>query len=110
MIVAQNSASRERIDGAKAAVIGNKQTKVDSILIKQKAVSDKFLCILESDSKKMKTIMEKDKNASMKNEIALEEARYTSAKTLLEQNLRAIKAVGKGTIGLHEKKALKHQF
>jgi hypothetical protein len=110
LIVAQNSASRERIDGAKAAVIGNKQTKVDSILIKRKAVSDKFLCILESDSKKMKTKMEKDKNASMKNEIALEEARYTSAKTLLEQNLRAIKAVGKGTIGLHEKKALNHQF
>ncbi len=54
--------------------------------------------------------MEKDKYASMKNEIASEEARYTSAKALWEQNLRAIKAAGKGPMGIHEKKVPNHQF
>ena len=85
MIVAQNSANRERIDGAKAAATASKETKADTVLWKRKAVSDENLNTLENDSKRMKGKMEKDNKAKVKNELAIEDARYILEKTILEQ-------------------------
>ena len=110
MIVAQNSANRERIDGAKAAATTSKETKADTVLWKRKAVNDENLNTLENDSKRMKGKMEKDNKAKVKNELAIEDARYILEKTIMEQNLRTLKVAGKGTLGLHEKKVLNHQF
>ena len=110
MIVAQNSENRARIDSAKAVAVKNRESKVDSALSKRKAVSEKSLASLEGESKKMKKSLEKSGNQKMKTDLAVEEARFLLAKTCLEQKMRAIKADGKGTIGLHEKKVLNHQL
>jgi len=68
------------------------------------------LASLEGESKRLKKSLEKSGNQKMKTDLAVEEARFLLAKTRMEQNMRAIKADGKGTMGLHQKKVLNHQL
>jgi len=95
---------------AAADAYKNRESKADSALSKRKAASDKNLASLEGESKRLKKSLEKSGNQKMKTDLAVEEARFLLAKTRLEQNMRAIKADGKGTMGLHEKKVLNHQL
>ncbi len=77
---------------------------------KRKAASEKSLASLKGESKKLRRSLEKSGNQKMKTDLAVEEARFLLAKTQLEQNMRAIKAGGIGTMGLHEKKVLNHHL
>ena len=65
---------------------------------------------LGGESKKLRKSLEKSGNQKMKTDLAVEDARFILAKTCLEQTMRNIKAAGKGTMGLHEKKVLNHQL
>ena len=109
-IVAQNSENRARIDSAKAVAVKNRESKADSVLEKRKVANEKSLDSLERESKTLKKGLKKIHIQKMKIDLAAEEARFLVAKTCLEQNMRAIKADGKGTMGLHEKKVLNHQL
>ena len=65
---------------------------------------------LGGESKKLRKSLEKSGNQKMKTDLAVEDSRFILAKTCLEQTMRTIKAAGKGTMGLHEKKVLNHQL
>ncbi len=81
MIVAQNKANSEIIDGAKAAATTSKETKMNNAFRERMRASDESLNTLENDSKRKKEKKNEFKKAKMKNELTIVDAIYISENT-----------------------------